>query len=71
MPPRSLMSSLAFAALAGTASLLAAPQAQAQGLFDFLWGGGQEWGGGKQNVSFDPKYTAGQIIVSFGDRRLY
>jgi lipoprotein-anchoring transpeptidase ErfK/SrfK len=71
MPPRSLMSSLAFAAVAATASLVAAPQAQAQGLIDFLWGGSQEWGGSKQNVSFDPKYTAGQIIVSFGDRRIY
>ncbi len=71
MPSRSLMSSLVFAAVASTASLVAAPQAQAQGLLDFLWGGGQEWGGGKQTVSFDPKYTAGQIIVSFGDRRLY
>jgi lipoprotein-anchoring transpeptidase ErfK/SrfK len=71
MPPRSLMSSLAFAALAATASLVAAPQAQAQGLIDFLWGGSQEWGGSKQNVSFDPKYTPGQIIVSFGDRRIY
>jgi lipoprotein-anchoring transpeptidase ErfK/SrfK len=71
MPPRSLMSSLALAAVAATATLVATPQAQAQGLLDFLWGGGQEWGGGKQNVSFDPKYTAGQIIVSFGDRRLY
>jgi lipoprotein-anchoring transpeptidase ErfK/SrfK len=36
-----------------------------------LGGGGQEWGGSKQTVSFDPKYTAGQVIVSFGDRRLY
>ena len=45
--------------------------AQAQGLFEFLWGGGQEWGGSKQTVSFDAKYTPGQIIVSFGDRRLY
>ena len=71
MPPRGLMSSFAFAALAATASLLAAPQAQAQGLFEFLWGGGQEWGGSKQTVSFDAKYTPGQIIVSFGDRRLY
>jgi hypothetical protein len=40
-------------------------------LFEFLWGGGQEWGGGKQTVSFDPKFTPGQVIVSFGDRRLY
>jgi lipoprotein-anchoring transpeptidase ErfK/SrfK len=71
MPPRGLMSSFAFAALAATASLMVAPQAQAQGLFEFLWGGGQEWGGSKQTVSFDAKYTPGQIIVSFGDRRLY
>ncbi len=71
MPSRSLMSSLALAAAVATASFVAAPQAQAQGLFEFLWGGGQEWGGSKQTVSFDPKYTAGQIIVSFGDRRLY
>ena len=48
MPPRSLMSSLAFAALAGTASLLVAPQAQAQGLIDFLWGG--EPGMGRQQA---------------------
>jgi lipoprotein-anchoring transpeptidase ErfK/SrfK len=65
------MSSLALAAVVATTTLVAAPQAQAQGLLDFLWGGGQEWGGSKQTVSFDPKYTAGQIIVSFGDRRLY
>ena len=71
MPSRSLMSSLALAALAATASLVAAPQAHAQGLFEFLWGGGQEWGGGKQTVSFDQKFTPGQVIVSFGDRRLY
>ncbi len=57
MPSRSLMSSLVFAALASTASIVAAPQAQAQGLLDFLWGGDQEWGGGKQTVSFDPKFT--------------
>ncbi|MFA5898372.1 MAG: L,D-transpeptidase [Hyphomicrobium sp.] len=71
MPSRSLTSSVALAAFIATVTLTAAPQAQAQGLFEFLWGGGQEWGGGKQTVSFDPKYTAGQVIVSFGDRRLY
>ncbi len=70
MALRSLPSSIAFA-LAATASLATATTTQAQGLFDFLWGGTQEWGGSRQNVSFDPKYTAGQIIVSFGDRRLY
>jgi hypothetical protein len=67
---RSRPSSIAFA-LAATLSLTATTSAQAQNLLDFLWGGGQEWGGDRQDVSFDPKYTAGQIIVSFGDRRLY
>ena len=46
--------------------------ASAQGLIEFLWGGEPEYGGGKrQVVSFSPQYKAGQIIVSFGDRRLY
>ena len=67
---RRLMSSVAFAA-ATLIVPLAAPAAQAQGLFEFLWGGGKEWGGSKQTVSFNPKFTPGQIIVSFGDRRLY
>jgi lipoprotein-anchoring transpeptidase ErfK/SrfK len=36
------------------------------------WGGGQESdGSGRQIVGFSPRFTAGQIIVSFGDRRLY
>ncbi len=38
---------------------------------EFLWGGGSEWGGQRSIVSFDSRYKAGQIIVSFGDRRLY
>lgn len=67
---RRLMSSVAVAAFVLLAPL-AAPSAQAQSLFEFLWGGGKEWGGSKQTVSFNPKYTPGQIIVSFGDRRLY
>jgi lipoprotein-anchoring transpeptidase ErfK/SrfK len=45
--------------------------ASAQSLIDFLWGGSEEFGGGRQTVSFDKKYTPGQVIVSFGDRRLY
>ncbi|HEX2842199.1 L,D-transpeptidase [Hyphomicrobium sp.] len=46
--------------------------ASAQSLIEFLWGGEPEYGGQKrQVVSFDSKYSAGQIIVSFGDRRLY
>jgi lipoprotein-anchoring transpeptidase ErfK/SrfK len=61
-------------AAAGAALIVAfaAPQpANAQDLIDFLWGGGSEWGGGRQTVTFDSKYKPGQIIVSFGDRRLY
>jgi hypothetical protein len=53
-------------------SVLAMPQAaSAQGLIEFLWGGGDDWGGGRQTVSFNSQYQAGQVIVSFGDRRLY
>jgi len=70
MSNRRLMSPLVLAAVV-LAAPISAPTAHAQGLFEFLWGGSQEWGGGKQTVTFDPKYTAGQIVVSFGDRRLY
>jgi lipoprotein-anchoring transpeptidase ErfK/SrfK len=61
------------AAVAAAAVLAGAPgAANAQGLIEFLWGGEPEYGGGKrQVVKFDPQYKAGQIIVSFGDRRLY
>ncbi|MCH9808360.1 MAG: L,D-transpeptidase [Alphaproteobacteria bacterium] len=55
------------AMLAGLAALFLATGAQAQ----TMWGGGSEWGGGRQTVSFSKKYAPGQIIVSFGDRRLY
>jgi hypothetical protein len=31
-----------------------------------------DWAGGSREiVSFNPKYSAGQVIVSFGDKRLY
>jgi lipoprotein-anchoring transpeptidase ErfK/SrfK len=45
-----------------------APPANAQ---DSYWGGSAEYGGGRQTVSFPKRYGPGQIIVSFGDRRLY
>jgi lipoprotein-anchoring transpeptidase ErfK/SrfK len=36
------------------------------------WGGGTEVGGsGREIVSFSPQFAQGQIVVSFGDRRLY
>ncbi len=71
MPLRSLVSSLIFAGLVAVLSLTTPTPTQAESLIDFLWGGSSEWGGGRQTVSFDPKFTPGQIIVSFGDRRLY
>src|SRR5262245_4837666 len=73
MPLRSLVSSLRVAGLAAAAvfSISTTQSAGAQSLIDFLWGGGQEWGGSRQIVRFDPQYTPNQIIVSFGDRRLY
>jgi len=67
------------AAVVVSAAVHSAP-ASAQALFDdslfggddqTLWGGDKEWGGGRQTVAFDAKYAPGQIIVSFGDRRLY
>lgn len=35
-------------------------------VFSFLWGGGS-----REVVSFDPRHEPRQIIVSFGDRKLY
>lgn len=42
-----------------------APKAQS------LWGGGPNSVDDKSTVSFPKKYRPGQIVVSFGDRRLY
>jgi lipoprotein-anchoring transpeptidase ErfK/SrfK len=56
-------------AVVAMAGLEAAP-ASAQLFWD--WGGdGQVGGSGREVVRFSPQYTKGQIIVSFGDRRLY
>jgi lipoprotein-anchoring transpeptidase ErfK/SrfK len=62
-------SAIAAAAMAVTTGLQIAP-ASAQLFWD--WGGGSTVGGsGREVVSFSPQYGKGQIIVSFGDRRLY
>lgn len=45
--------------------------ASAQDFFSFLWGGDEKHGGGRKTVAFSSQYKPGQIIVSFGDRRLY
>ena len=56
-------------ALAVAALPLAATNASAQ-FWD--WGGGSIIGGsGASTVRFSPQYQRGQVIVSFGDRRLY
>jgi hypothetical protein len=60
---------VAAGSLVALATLQAQP-ASAQLLWD--WGGDSVVGGsGRQVISFDPKYGTGQIIVSFGDRKLY
>ena len=43
-----------------------AGNASAQELFDFLWSGGS-----RETIAFDPRFAPRQIVVSFGDRRLY
>jgi len=56
--------------LAVLVSLGGVTAASAQGV-DFLWGGGSEWGGGRQTVAFSKQFETGHVVVSFGDRRLY
>ncbi len=63
MKLRSVLAALALAAL-GLGH--GASQAQAQGFFSFFWSGGS-----RDEVSFSPSVAPGQIIVSFGDRKLY
>jgi lipoprotein-anchoring transpeptidase ErfK/SrfK len=56
-------------ALVSTSALTVQP-ASAQLLWD--WGGGDVVGdSGREIVRFNPQYPPGQVIVSFGDRRLY
>jgi lipoprotein-anchoring transpeptidase ErfK/SrfK len=55
--------------LAGTVAGMSLASAQSS---DALWGGGTVTGGsGKTTVRFTSQYSPGQIVVSFGDRRLY
>src|SRR5262245_54422842 len=60
----------AAASVVAFVSFLGQPASAQQLSWD--WGGGSIVGGsGREVVSFNPKYGAGQIIVSFGDRKLY
>jgi lipoprotein-anchoring transpeptidase ErfK/SrfK len=66
---RTLRALLAGAAVA-SAIVAVAPVAHAQE--GWLWGGGSVLGGsGRETVRFAGNYSTGQVIVSFGDRRLY
>jgi L,D-transpeptidase catalytic domain len=57
------------ALVAAASAFTGAASAQAL-LFD--WGGSSAVGGsGREMVRFSPQYGRGQVIVSFGDRRLY
>ncbi len=56
-----LSAALSFALVA-----VASTGAAAQDLFSFLWSGGT-----RSVVSFPTSYKPGQIVVSFGDRKLY
>lgn len=60
---------IAAGVLLGVCGLQAAP-ASAQLFWD--WGGGNTVGGsGREVVRFSPQFAKGQVVVSFGDRRLY
>ena len=64
--PTSLRSSLAVFLTYAAALHFAPATASAQDFFSALWGGGS-----RESISFNPKFTARQVIVSFGDRKLY
>ena len=62
----------AFAAGAAMVLLAAFCTAPAQAQLFWDWDGGHVVGdSGREIVRFDPQYAPGQIVVSFGDRRLY
>jgi lipoprotein-anchoring transpeptidase ErfK/SrfK len=66
MPLRRSPASLLTALVSLSTLALSSASASAQDFFSFLWGGGS-----REVVSFSPSYAPGQIIVSFGDRKLY
>jgi lipoprotein-anchoring transpeptidase ErfK/SrfK len=71
MPARKIMSRTLVALGAALITAAAMPVTAHAQAVDFLWGGGNEWGGKRTTVSFPSRYRPGQVIVSFGDRRLY
>ena len=66
--PRALLIAASLALVSGVSS----GSVQAQQDSGWLWGGGSTQGGsGRELVRFSPQYPAGQVLVSFGDRRVY
>jgi lipoprotein-anchoring transpeptidase ErfK/SrfK len=63
---RYLRAATLVAAVSISMTSLGPTTASAQDLFSFLWSGGS-----RSVVDFSPKYRPRQIIVSFGDRKLY
>lgn len=63
---RYLRTATLVAAVSMSMTSLGPTTASAQDLFSFLWSGGS-----RSVVNFSPKYRPRQIIVSFGDRKLY
>ena len=67
LAPRRSLALRAVASLVAVAAFAFLPHpAHAQDFFSLLWGGGS-----REVVGFNPKYSARQLIVSFGDRKLY
>ncbi|MDX2259306.1 MAG: L,D-transpeptidase [Hyphomicrobiaceae bacterium] len=66
MLDRTTLRRLAALACAAVTTIANATSASAQDLLEFLWSGGS-----RQTVSFPQSVAPGQIIVSFGDRKLY
>lgn len=65
-----IVTRLALAVVPAVALTLTSAPASAQFFLD--WGGSNVIGGsGATTVRFTPKYSPGQIVVSFSDRRLY
>ncbi len=67
MLPTTTIRHLCALALLSVAALASRPSpASAQDFLSFLWGGGN-----RENISFPASVAPRQIIVSFGDRKLY
>jgi hypothetical protein len=69
--PTGALSRRCISALAMAIGIAANVQPASAQLF-WDWGGKEDRdGSGREIVGFNPRYTAGQIVVSFTDRRLY